>query len=195
MISSKRTRRWLWVGLVGAIALHILGPSSGNLPEVVASSTPVPRAGATAVAQPTEPHDTHQAHLGPPPTVALQPRASLYPPPSAEFRDLLPDEGSSQRMDATSARRAYAPVAPSSSAAAFASSAIGSAAPYTFSGRVIDAVGVRAILNRSERTYAAAVGDVLDEEYRLDAVDAQQARITHLATGSVYVVHAAGTPR
>jgi hypothetical protein len=188
MKTPKWLRLSLWLGLVGVLALHALSPSPQALPEVVAASNSGQR-----VWTDTEP--TRSQHSGSEVQAApvLIARAALYPAPTRRFRDLFADGIGGLRTASAGERRPIIFAGPGTAASDGVTHK--QLAPYAFAGRVVDGTTVRAVLNRADRSYAAAVGEVLDDEYRLDAIEEQQVRITHIPTGLVHVWRAADVPR
>jgi Tfp pilus assembly protein PilP len=47
-------------------------------------------------------------------------------------------------------------------------------------GRLEEAASVKVFLQRGDRVYAVAVGDVLDNQYRVDRIDATQLTLVYL---------------
>ncbi|MBA2961848.1 MULTISPECIES: secretion system X translation initiation factor [Ramlibacter] len=52
--------------------------------------------------------------------------------------------------------------------------------PFRFLGRLEQDASRKVFLQRGERVYAVAAGDVIDGQYRVDSIDAAQLRLTYL---------------
>lgn len=62
--------------------------------------------------------------------------------------------------------------------------AVAPALPYRFVGRVYQGGGTQIFIARGDRVIAVKKGDVLDGEYRVDAVSGTELAFIHLASGS-----------
>jgi hypothetical protein len=74
---------------------------------------------------------------------------------------------------------AEAPAAPSAPAVP--------AFPYHLVGRLTDGAS-RAILNNAQRSAVVGVGDIVDGQWRVDAVDASGLRLTYLPLGEAQFI-------
>lgn len=52
--------------------------------------------------------------------------------------------------------------------------------PFTYFGRMSEAGGITVFLNGAGRNHAVRVGDVLDERYRIEAIDESELVVTYL---------------
>lgn len=169
--------RWLiWLGLAGVIALHLFGEEVPVSSDVVPAAVKVPASAIVLAGDkpPTDPSVGTSAT----PVPALVDRHILYPVRPEAGRDLLAGAAPQAR-----------PVSAARSAATPASSApVAPPVPYAFAGRQIEGSSVRVFLTRADKSFVAQVGDVLDGEYRVDAIDTRQVSLTHLASGTSQAV-------
>lgn len=131
-----------------------------------------------------------------PETVAAAPRRTLaasatttsdWPGPAASARAAWP------KLD-PQARAAWgeAPPAPPAAPAEPASEPPRAPSfPYQFVGRMTDSLP-RAVLNNAQRSAVVSAGDVLEGQWRVDAIEAGGLRLTYLPLGQTLFVPFAG---
>ena len=172
--------RWpIWLALTGAVGLHVLGGDPPVSPDVV-PSVATPARTAPSLQRPSSSDSATAVRVDVP---TLIDRRALYPARNGESRDLL--------AGAPPAPRATAP----RSVATVAASAPNPipALPYAFAGRRLDGASVQVFLTRGEKSFVAAVGDVIEGEYRVDAIGPAQVTFMHLASGTSQVMRAGET--
>ena len=60
--------------------------------------------------------------------------------------------------------------------------------PYTIAGSVADANGLMIVFNRQNQDFVLRVGDVLEQTYRVEAIDPQSVTVTYLPLGLTQAV-------
>jgi hypothetical protein len=60
--------------------------------------------------------------------------------------------------------------------------------PYTVAGSVADANGLMIVFNRQKQDFVLRIGDVLEQTYRVEAIDPQSVTVTYLPLGLTQVV-------
>ena len=60
--------------------------------------------------------------------------------------------------------------------------------PYTIAGSVIDATGALIVFNRQNQDFVLQVGDVLERNYRIEALDSKSVTVMYLPLGLTQVL-------
>ena len=60
--------------------------------------------------------------------------------------------------------------------------------PYAVAGSVADANGLMIVFNRERQDFVLRIGDILEQTYRVEAIDAQSVTVTYLPLGLTQVV-------
>lgn len=60
--------------------------------------------------------------------------------------------------------------------------------PYAIAGSVVDANGLMIVFNRQKQDFVLRIGDVLEQTYRVEAIDPQSVTVTYLPLGLTQVV-------
>lgn len=145
-------------------------------------------AAAGWVSGPREGEAVVDAVPGQPRTVAPQSVAPERAPPSA------PEEAARRSFPQPGADpfavRSWAPPAVRKPAAATAPPL-----PYAYFGRMFEDGKPRVFLQRGERTYTVAVGDIVDTQYRIEDIGPRAVVITYLPLGQRQVLHTGSDPQ
>jgi hypothetical protein len=60
--------------------------------------------------------------------------------------------------------------------------------PYTIAGSVADANGLMIVFNRQNQDFVLRVGDILEQTYRVEAIDTRSVTVTYLPLGLTQAV-------
>lgn len=171
-----KIRRSLWLALAVAAALNMFGETVSQPPDIVPAAnatspaSPAPRLRQLNSAEPTVRTETAQ----------LIDRHELYPARSGNSRDLLAAGTPASRPPPADLRAGMEPSAPNPIPSA----------RYVFAGRRLEGSSVQAFLTRDESSIVVTVGDAIDGDFQVDAIDADQVTLRHLSSGISQVVRA-----
>jgi hypothetical protein len=161
MLGSIRTRRLV---LGGALLVTVVASVWPRAQEHVAPEVVAPTAQREASVRREDPV---------PPTAApTLPSRTERQPQGGEVRDLF----SSKTWNPPPPRTAVTkpPPPPPPTAPPF---------PYVVSGSIADANGVFVVFTNQQQNFVVRVGEVLEQRYRVDSVDAQSVILTYLPLG------------
>lgn len=162
MVGSIRTRR---IVLGGALLVTVVASVWPRAQESVAPEVVAP------VAQREIPSRREQALPAPtsPPTLATRLERQQ---PAAGVRDLFGSKTWEAPPPPAAARKPTAPPPPT--APPF---------PYVVSGSIVDTTGVLVVFSNQQQNFVVRVGEVFEQTYRVESVDAQAVTLMYLPLG------------
>lgn len=183
---STRQKRLAFVGALtlAATAWAALQPADRTDP---AEPAPIPsrRAENTAPGKASGPRRPEEGAAAPAPALPLAWPDSSHLDTRSPWRAALPQGVAAWSAPPPPAPRAAAPVAPPAPAIAVTVDTAPPvpAFPYRLIGRLDDGVP-RALLSGASRSFGVKAGDSIDDQWRVESVEAQSVTVTWLRTGA-----------